>query len=404
MEASSVEPALNQFILKVAARCNLNCSYCYVYNKADTGWKRRPAVMSDETFDTTIARIRRHCQRTGLGTVLLLFHGGEPTLIGAERFELLCQRARAGLEDVAEVALAVQTNGTLLDSPWIEVFEREEVQVGVSMDGPADLHDRFRVDHRGRGSYSAVARGVALLRDAGMPFSILSVIQLGADPLHIHHHFLELGCTSISYLLPAYDHDDIAPILERFGSTPCADFLIPIFDDWWSTSTIDLRIREFWNIGRVVMGGDSELDSIGNPPLRFVAIETDGAIEGLDKLRICEDGMTETGLNVHGADFLDIERASALHGLAMRGMPLPTACAACPERTTCAGGYLPHRYSKSRQFDNPSVWCADLLRLFGHIRGRMRVTPAQTLANRRRLRRWHARRTQADTPARDARA
>lgn len=376
--------AINPFIVKIASRCNLNCSYCYIYNKADSGWQQQPPVMTDAIFDRTIARIRRHCVLSGQDSVLLLFHGGEPTLVGAPAFDAMCRRARARLQNV-DLSLAIQTNGTRLTPAWIDVFREHDVQVGISMDGPKDIHDRFRLDHLGHGSYDALAYGVSLLQEAEVPFTILSVLALGADPLRIHRHFLSLGCRSLSYLLPACTHEDIASIRSRFGPTPCADFLIPIFDDWWFTSTLDVKIREFWNIGRVIMGGTSQLDSIGNPPLRFVSIATDGSIEGLDKLRACEDGMISTGLSVFAADFCDVERRNPFHARAMKGMPLPRDCQQCPERETCAGGYLPHRYSRVRQFDNPSVWCADLLKLFGHIRARLGVTVEETAVRRAAL-------------------
>src|SRR5262249_36318817 len=182
--------ALSQFIVKVASRCNLNCSYCYVYNQADATWRTRPALMSDETSDAVLARIRRNCEEGGQDKVAILFHGGEPTLIGSRRFTSMCERARERLGDMTSVELEIQTNGTRLDEDWVQVFLEHDVRVGISLDGPREVNDAARVDHKGRGSYDSVARGVALLRDGGVPFGILSVVQLGADPLSIHRHFL----------------------------------------------------------------------------------------------------------------------------------------------------------------------------------------------------------------------
>jgi len=372
-------------IVKIAARCNLNCSYCYVYNQADTTWRDRPAVMSKDTFIATIERIRRHCLLSGQETVTIAFHGGEPTLVGPSRFAWMGALARERLGDIVRVELVIQTNGTRLDPGWLAVLREHEVRVSISLDGPKEINDRYRVDRRGRGSHDATARGIALLRESGMPFGILSVVQPGADSLLIHHHFLELGCSSIAYLLPSYTHDTIGPIRKKLGPTPCADFLIPIFDDWWFNGSIDVSIREFWNIGRVIMGGSSRLDSIGNPPLHFVCVETDGSMQGLDKLRSCENGMSTMPLSVNNADFREIALASPFHAAVMDGLPLPSGCRACPERDTCAGGYLPNRYSKARGFDNPSVWCADLLALFTHVRMRMGVSHEETRRRRSAL-------------------
>jgi uncharacterized protein len=164
------------------------------------------------------------------------------------------------LGDVVEVRFVLQTNGTLLDEAWAEVLLKHRVQVGISVDGPKQLHDIFRVDHEGQGSYDAVERGLMLLRDKGVPFGILSVVQLGADPIYIHCHFLSLKCHSISYLMPDFTHETITAIRRRYGPTPCADFLIRVFDDWWFNGTIDTRINPFWQIARTILGGDSQTE------------------------------------------------------------------------------------------------------------------------------------------------
>jgi len=75
---------ISQVILKVSSRCNLNCSYCYVYNMADSSWRGRPALMSDEVFEAAIARILQQCLVTGQDRILIAFHGGEPCLIGPD--------------------------------------------------------------------------------------------------------------------------------------------------------------------------------------------------------------------------------------------------------------------------------------------------------------------------------
>ena len=86
------------------------------------------------------------------------------------------------------------------------------------------------------------------------------MVQPGADPLAIHRHFLALGPESISYLLPSDTHDTVAQIKEQFGPTPCADFLIPIFDEWFENREGSVAIREFRNLCRLVLGGITSLD------------------------------------------------------------------------------------------------------------------------------------------------
>ena len=342
--------------------------------------------MSEEVFEAALERIRQQCRESSQNEFRIAFHGGEPCLIGPEKFERWCGRARAVLGGMLRLGLVIQTNGTLLDPTWVELLRKHNVGVGISMDGPREIHDAVRVDHREQGSYERVERGVKLLLDGGVSFGIGCVIPLGADPLRVHHHFLRLGCTEITYLMPHFTHDTIAPIRQRYGQTPCADFLIPIFDDWWFESTMEVQIDDLKDVARVVMGGKSHSEAIGNEPPCYVFVEPDGEMEGLDNLRACRDGLSRIRLNVRSSAFSDLLHTRTMHSQAIfEGMPLPQACRSCKEMATCAGGYLPHRYSTARGFDNPSVWCADLLKLFAHVRNRMGVSIEETNEHRRML-------------------
>jgi uncharacterized protein len=108
----------------------------------------------------------RSAQDLNLGRFRIVFHGGEPLLLKKSRFDQFCQSLSATLEGHAEVDFAVQTNGTLVDSEWIDLFERHKVAMGVSIDGTPDQHDLRRKDHHGRGSYQATVRGLRLLQEA----------------------------------------------------------------------------------------------------------------------------------------------------------------------------------------------------------------------------------------------
>lgn len=385
MYRDSGPPALS-FVLKVASRCNLNCGYCYVYNKGDTSWRNRPALMSDEVFEAALDRIRRHIQRSSQRTVDVAFHGGEPSLVSREQFSRWCERLRTVLGEIAAVNLSIQTNATLLDHRWVQVLRRNCVRVGVSIDGPPQIHDTFRVDHRGRGSHDAVVRGVELLRSGGVSPAALTVIQCGVDGLQVHRHLRSLGFTSIHYLLPDFTHDTIGPLRRRYGPTPCADYLLPILDYWWENEA-QVRVGIFWHLARLILGGTTDVDYFGSPPLRFMFIESDGSIEGLDVLRVCHNGIANTGLNVRTEDFAEVANTSPFYRqVIFDGLTPPAGCAGCREAPTCGGGYLPHRYSRDRQFDNRSIWCADILLLFDRFRALLEVSVAETHRRQNELR------------------
>jgi uncharacterized protein len=368
-----------QVTLKVASRCNLNCSYCYVYNKGDDSWRSRPAIMHEEVFEAAVARIQRHARASGQDRVEVVFHGGEPLLVGRERFDRWCRRLREEVGGVCRLGLTLQTNGTLLDDEWAALLGSHGVQVGLSLDGPAQIHDAFRVDHRGRPTYDRIVTAVDALRRNRLRLNVLCVIQFGHDPVEIHRHLVGLGASSIAYLMPDHTHETVPRVHKRFGPTPCADFLIPIFEEWWANGDLSVTVNPFNAFARAILGGASRVDFIGNRPFGFIFIETDGAIEGLDVLRICGARLSSTGLNVLEHDLEDAREASELHRRSIfTGFELPTACRDCPESETCAGGYLPHRFSRAADFDNPTVWCADHLALFEHLRRRLDVSIEET--------------------------
>lgn len=362
-------PPLGTVILKVASRCNLNCTYCYVYNKEDQSWRDRPKVMSDGVFTASLERLRTHALLSGQTRVGITFHGGEPTLVGRPRLRRWLEEARGVFDGVADIDFKLQTNGTLLDEDWVALLREFGVNVGISLDGAREVNDRERIDHRGRGSYDRIVRGLKLLQDAEVPHGLLVVMQLGADSAALYRHLRELGCDSISFILPDFSHDTIKALDGRYGPTPCADYLIPVFDAWWQGGHTDVRIRNFWTILRMLMGGTSGSDTFGNQPFQFLVVEADGEIEGLDCLRACDADLTRTGANVLRNDYLDLRQASPFqYQVIFEGLDMPAGCASCPESGTCGGGYLPHRYARASGFLQPSVWCADILKLFAHIR------------------------------------
>jgi uncharacterized protein len=363
---------INQIVLKTAAHCNLNCTYCYLYNHEDSTWKTRPRLMSEEVFARTLSVIRDYCTARRGHRVELLFHGGEPTLMGVSRFEACVSLANEVLGP-ALGGIGIQTNGTRLSDRWASIFLRHKVFVGISIDGPPEIHDSVRINHAGRGSYAQIRRGLAILQSAGIQPSILAVINAGISGLSVYDHLRSLDVKRISFLLPDVSHDNKQRRYGGYGPTPVADFLLPIFDAWFGADDADMVIDPFWGLLSSLLGGRGRNDAFGNPLQPYVIIETDGSIEPLDALRVCTNGITKTELNVFTHRLDDIATGSSLLNKAVHeGFRLSPVCQSCAERTTCGGGYLPHRFSRANGFDNPTVWCADILKLLSHIRRRIR--------------------------------
>ena len=215
----------------------------------------------------------------------LIFHGGEPLLIGVDAFESVSKRAQDVLGTYLH-SLCIQTNAMLVDDAWIRVFGTYHVDVGVSMDGPAAMHDVFRVDHKGQGSHAVTLRGFRTLRDTGFDPAVLCVIDPVRSGLAAYKFFLDIGARRIDFLFPDCTHDTIAQRYPLDRPTPVADFLVPVFDAWFEEDDPTIRVEIFAQILALLCGSSRVFDPFGTTPLGHIAVETDGAIHSLDVLRI----------------------------------------------------------------------------------------------------------------------
>ncbi|MEU8247246.1 FxsB family cyclophane-forming radical SAM/SPASM peptide maturase [Nonomuraea sp. NPDC048916] len=358
-----------QFILKIHSRCDLACSYCYMYEMADQSWRSRPKRMSSDVAAATIARIAEHVRAHGLTSVEVILHGGEPLLAGPRQIDELVTTARSAVD--AQVMVTLQTNATLLDEPYLRLFDRLGIGVGVSLDGGQEAHDRTRRTADGRGSHHKVAAGLRLLTGPGFHHlfrGLLCTVDLRNDPLETYEALLAFGPPAIDFLLPHGTWAQPPPRrVPGDAATPYADWLITVFDHWYSMPTRPTGVRLFDEIIRLLLGGASASEQIGLSPAAMVVVETDGEIEQSDILKSAYAGAPSTGLHVSRDSFDDVLRLPSVAARQIGELALAPTCAVCPVGMVCGGGHYAHRYRPGNGFHNPSVYCSDLLRLISHI-------------------------------------
>ncbi|MFZ5815385.1 MAG: radical SAM protein [Bacillota bacterium] len=363
--------AANNFIIKIAALCNLNCSYCYMFNMGDTTFLKRPKVMAREVALQTLERIYGYARRQGVSGLKLVLHGGEPMLAGKEWIGWFLTEARRRAPEGVRVEIGMQTNATLLDRETVELFKAHGATIGISMDGPPEQHDRYRVDHAGRGSYARVRQAIELMAGLGPAapgWGVLVVANPEFPGVEIYRHFLQLGITWMDFLWPDYHHDLLPP----WPAGALARYYIELFDAWYEAGDPRIHIRWFETVMQSLLTGRHQLDALGPHPLEMVVVETDGSIEPLDVIRTCGNGMTQLGLNVATSEIEELYE-NPLFDLCVRNQELlPLQCRSCPVYAVCGGGYMPHRFSHANGFANPSVHCADLLAVISHIAERLR--------------------------------
>ncbi len=372
------------YVLKVASRCNLNCSYCYMYNLGDNTYLNQPKFMALETITALAERLASYTTAAEIGYIQIVFHGGEPLLLGRDYFEncLAIFREKA---PALEIDFIVQTNGVNLDKDWYDWMLTNKIRVGVSIDGPERFHDAYRKYHNGKGSYKEVASAVKLGVGNGL-VGILSVLNLDIPPQEYYDEMKALGIKSLNLLLPDGHYDRLPDAFDkaRFGNadyTPFADWLISLFIIWKQDKE-RLSIRLFENLFRILLGEED----IGNQAFGLnnngvAVIETNGSIEVADSLRACYEGITRNDSNVHTHDLTHVFDSPLFDVYYHAHEMVAEKCLNCPVYDFCGGGFLGCRYSYKDGFDNPTIYCKDIIRLVSFIQNDfINGLPAETIS------------------------
>ncbi|QYE37009.1 radical SAM protein (plasmid) [Polymorphobacter sp. PAMC 29334] len=357
-----LQPSLT-FVLKLADRCNLACRYCYVFEFDKDAVSARAPYMTEPIFIAAISRIVAQLSAEGLQEGTISLHGGEPLLVGKRKF-------RAFLDTAAEIAgetalsFVVQTNAILLDDEWLDIFDQYNIQFAISLDGPPESHDEFRLTRKGQPTSLRVVEAVERIRrhSASRLFNgALCVINARSDGAKVFRYLRDLGLSDIDFLLPDGNYH-LAP---KFGMGSDADgvgrFLIDAFDAWFRDDDPNVRVRIFEQIIATMLGGANTLDIFGGIDGSVAFVETDGGILAHDVLRTCGPPFDRSDLNVVSHAFSALKDSVYFPWL-----ELSPLCNQCSLLRVCRGGYPPHRFD-GKSFSNPSFYCRQLKEVIGHL-------------------------------------
>jgi uncharacterized protein len=355
-----------QFILKVHSRCNLSCSYCYVYEMAESGWRQLPRQMTPTVARKAVDRIAEHARAHDLHGVEIILHGGEPLLAETQWLTGLAGALHARVP--TEVNIGVQTNGTLLRPAMLRTLKDLGVSVGVSLDGDEEATGRHRRYASGRNTFGDVADGLHRLdspefRD--IYGGLLCTIDVGNDPIATYEALLEFRPPAVDLLLPHANWSCPPP------GAGYADWLIAVFERWYCAPEQETRIRLFAELIQLVLGNPGAVEGLGLGPSTLIVVDTDGSIKQLDSLSSTYEGAAETGLHV-STDPFDAALGHPTTVARQIGVDaLSAQCQQCPVLRVCGGGLYPHRYRRGEGFRHPSVYCGDLMKLITHVSDRV---------------------------------
>jgi uncharacterized protein len=236
MSKTDALPGFHLLAKPTGAACNLGCKYCFFLSKKDL-YPGSNFRMSDELLEIYI---RQYTEAQKIPQVTIAWQGGEPTLMGLEFFRRSIQYQQKHKRQKMTFQNTMQTNGILLDDEWCEFFHKNNFLIGLSLDGPRDLHDAYRVDKAGKPTFDKVMRAAKLLLRHKVDFNILTTVHAANanHPLEVYRFLRDEVKASFIQFIPIVERDnetgfqegdrvtDRSVKAEQYGH-----FLIDIFDE-----------------------------------------------------------------------------------------------------------------------------------------------------------------------------
>ena len=363
---------IDTVLLKVASRCNLDCDYCYVYNMGDDGWRTQPKRLTPAVQERICADLGDLLRQQGRPFSVVL-HGGEPLLLGAERLASLFAGLRRALGEAC--GISVQTNGVLLTEAILDVCAGHGATISVSIDGPAEIHDRFRKDRAGRPTHASVITGIRTLqshRHGLHLFSgVLAVVEPTSDPGTVYNYFRDLGTPSVDFLYRDGNHDDLPYGKAGFNSLEYGRWMTGILDRYVA-DTEPFRIRMLDDMMKLLLGGRGVKEGVGLTDYGILVLDTDGSIKKNDTLKSSSPGdVFAFNERAGGGAIARVAMSDDFRAYHSAQRPSSAICQSCDLLRVCGGGMLTHRYSAANGYDNPTIFCEDQQHLVARMRGHL---------------------------------
>jgi uncharacterized protein len=381
-----VLPAAFHIMLKPrGAVCNLDCQYCYFLSK-ERMYPGSRFRMADDLLENYT---RQYIEAQRVPEVTFAWQGGEPTLMGLDFFRRAVELQQKYRRPGMRVFNALQTNGTLLDDAWCEFFREHDFLIGLSLDGPRELHDAYRVDKGGQPTFDRVMAAADRMKQQHVEFNILTTVHAAnaGHGLEVYRFLRDQVGTQFVQFIPIVERDNATGYQEGERVTnrsvtgrQYGEFLIAVFDEWVRHDVGRLYVQVF----------DVSLAAwLGERPGLCIFDETCGqalAMEHNGDLFSCDHFVEPRHKLGNIADIPLLEMVGSpqqiAFGLAKRET-LPRYCRECPVRFVCNGGCPKDRILKTPDGEpGLNYLCEGFKAFFTHIDGPMKFMAAELRARR----------------------
>jgi len=363
--------------------CNLDCTYCY-YLEKEALYATKKWQMSDETLE---AYILQYIESQPTPEVHFAWQGGEPTLLGLDYFKRIVALQRK-YANGRRITNAMQTNGTKLDDDWGGFLRDESFLIGLSIDGPEELHDHYRVDKGGKGSFHQVMAGLECLQRNQVEFNTLTVLNRvnSQHPARVYRFLKSTGSTFLQFIPIVerrpdavarelgLDHalppnTEAVPLAEKVTEESVlpedfGDFMVTMFDEWVRRDVGTIFVQLFDHALSAYMGQPPALCIFSKTCGKAMAMEHNGDVFSCDHYVYPQYKLG----NINEIPLLDLATDPRQDQFGKdKWEQLPDQCRNCNVLPMCHGECPKHRFLKTASGQpNLNYLCAGYYRFFNH--------------------------------------
>ncbi|MBW1902530.1 MAG: anaerobic sulfatase maturase [Deltaproteobacteria bacterium] len=347
--SSSLPPAFHIMTKPRGAICNLDCKYCY-FLKKEAIYPRSDFRMSEEILETYT---RQYIETQRVPEVTFAWQGGEPTLTGLEFYQRAVAFQKKYRKPGMRIHNALQTNGTILDDEWCRFFKQNNFLIGLSLDGPSEIHNAYRVDKGGKPTFDKVMVGLALLIKHQVAFNILTTVHAANvdHPLEVYRFLRDEVETQFIQFIPIVERKNQSGFQEGYQVTTRSvtgkkygRFLTAVFNEWVRKDVGQVFVQIFDVALGVWYGQPATLCVFGEICGTALALEHNGDLYSCDHF-VEPDHLLG---NIHGRDLLEMvgHQKHIRFGFDKRDT-LPRYCQKCDVRFICNGGCPKNRIRRT---------------------------------------------------------
>jgi len=376
---SSEPRAFSSMVKPIGSACNLDCSYCYYLDKAPTIYGDQQPVMSMELLEEYT---RQYIEANEVPEVTFVWHGGEPLMAGLEYYRKAIgfQQKYAGGKTIINT---LQTNGTLLNADWCRFFHDHNFLIGISIDGPRDIHDAFRVNKAGRPTFDKVMAGISQMVQYKVEYNTLSVINIKSEGRGAEvYRFLKSVGSRFMQFLPAVEHvlpavNGKRPVIVKPGtqgsvmapwsvSAPgYGRFMTDIFDEWVLSDVGTYFVQAFDMTLAQWVGVKPGLCIYSETCGDAVVVEHNGDVYSCDHFVYPEFKLG----NILETELTDLYQSQKQFDFGIRKRNnLPRQCLRCEYYFVCRGECPKHRFLKTEYGEeNLNALCEGFKYYYHHV-------------------------------------